>query len=237
MMRLLAAMPLLLACGCVPLEVFQRDDTAMVQSPHFTTPAQLPVSTTSAKPAPASPEAGLTVERVGQRLLAGNKQLGIKPAFKTISGPDPEIGHMDTSFVFITESLVRQCKSENQLAAVLSLELGNIISERETLINPEHRNPPKRLPIEVPMGNAGQFTGMTQLHDSELAKLDADRRSPPKRFVAPDPRMLARKYLEAAGYDSKELDSTPSLPPAAEKNYMLEQPVTGASAGPMWVPK
>jgi hypothetical protein len=237
MVRLFAALPLLLACGCVPLQVFQRDETAMVQSSHFTTPAQLPGATTSAKLAPASPEASLTVERVGQKLLAGNKQLGIKPAFKTIGGPDPEIGHMDTSVVYITESLVRQCKSENQLAAVLSLEIGKMISERETLINPEYRNPPKRLPIEVPMGNAGQFSGMTQLHDSELAKLDADRRFPPKRVVAPDPQVLAHKYLEAAGFDSKELDPTPTVPQAAEKNYTVEQPVTRANAVPIWVPK
>jgi hypothetical protein len=237
MKRLLALAPLLLACGCVPLQVFPRDDTAMVQSPYFTTAAQPPVSTTGAKPAAASPEAGLTVEKVGHQLLAGNKQLGIKPAFKTLGGADPEIGHSDTSVVYITESLVRQCKSENQLAAVLSLELAKMISERETLINPALRNPPKRLPIEVPMGNAGQFSGMTQLHDAELAKLDADRRSPPKRVVAPDPLVLARKYLEAAGFDSKELGSSAPLVQAAEKNYTAQQQVTGATAAPMWVPK
>jgi hypothetical protein len=236
--RWLCVATLLLACGCVPLDLFKTDsETAKVPASLFTSPAPLPLPAQAAKAPPGSAEACITVDRIGKQLLDANKQLGVQPLFSTIGAADPEIFHQGTGAVYITESLVRQCKSEGQLAALLSLELGKMISEREALVNPEYRDPPKRLPIMVPMGNAAQFTGTEQLYTAELAKLDADKRRPNKHLVPPDPEVLARKYLEAAGFDSKELTVVAPLIEAAEKNYVLEKQFKGANNAPVRTPK
>jgi hypothetical protein len=236
MLRWLLVVSVLLACGCVPLDVFQHDETAMVTPSQFNTAAPLPPPTYTVKSSPSSPEAAITVDRVGQQILTANKQLGIRPMFVTIGAGDPEIFHQRTGAVFITESLVRQCKNEGQLAALLSLEIGKMISERETLINPQWRDPPKPLPIAVTTGNAAQYTGMDQLYDAEVAKLDADRRRPTKKFVPPDPQVLAARYLQAAGFDSQELTATAPLVEAADKNYVMEKQINGARNPPTSAP-
>jgi hypothetical protein len=238
MVRRLSVATLLLACGCIPLDVLKTDnDTAMVSSSQFTTPAPVQLISRSAKPPAGSAEACIIVDKIGQQLVDANKQLGIKPLFSTIGAPDPEIFHQGTGAVYITESLVRQCKTEGQLAAVLSMELGKMISEREALVNPEDRDPPKRLPIVVPIGNAAQFTGTEQLYLAEVAQLDADKHRPARKIVPPDPAVLARKYLETAGFDSKDLVAVAPLLQAADKTYVLEKQFKGSVNLPVTTPK
>ena len=87
------------------------------------------------------------------------------------------------------------------------------------------------------MGNAGQFSGLDQLQQAEVAKLDADRRRPSKRFVPPDPLVLARGYLDTAGFDRNELDNVAPLLAQAEKNYILEKQFKGPTDTPTWTPQ
>ena len=237
MLRLLGVAALLLVCGCVPLDFFQENtDTATVHSSQFAPTGQT-AQVKALKLTPSSPTAAITVDRIGQQLLAANKQLGIKPNFMTIGAGDPEIFHQGTTTLYITESLVRQCKSEGQLAAVLSLEMGKMIAERESFVNPADRDPPKALPMQVPIGNAGQFSGMDQIYQAEVAKLDADRRVPARKVAPLTPELLARKYLETAGFDSNELVAVTPVLQAADKNYVLEKQFNPPNTPPMWAPK
>ena len=169
--------------------------------------------------------------------MKANPELGVKPAFLTIGSPQPEIFHQDTSVIYITEGVVKLCKTEGQLAAVLSVELGKMISERELLIHPDARNPEKRLPITVSMGNAGQFSGLEQLQQAEIAKLDCDRPRSNKKYVAPDPLVLARGYLNAAGFDKQELDAAAPILAQADKNYVIEKQFKGPADTPTWTPR
>jgi len=231
-----------LASGCVPTDFLNPDApasgaTAVPTSP-FTTPGPVVAPASGAAKSPqAAPEIAIAVDKVGQQLIAANTSLGMKPLFLTIGAPQPEIFHQDTSALLITDSMVKQCKSEAQLAALLSVELGRMVSEREVLASPATHNPVKRPPIAVTMGNAGQFSGLDQLQQAEVAKLDCDRRRPAKKFVPPDPVLLARGYLDAAGFDKKELDTVAPLLAQAEKNYVVEQQFKGPSDTPMWTPR
>jgi hypothetical protein len=230
---------LALTGGCLPTDFLQTDTpttgTALVPNSPFgsAAPTFRPVS------APKATETGfaIKVDEIGQKLIAANKSLGIKPLFSTIGSPQSEIFHQSTAAVIITEGLVRQCKTEGQLAALLAVELGRMIAERETLASPESRNPDRPPPISVPMGNAGQFSGLDQLNQAEMAKFDRDRRRPSKKFVPPDPVVLARGYLEAAGFDVHELDAVAPLLADAEKNYVLEKQFKGASSPPTAQPR
>jgi hypothetical protein len=87
------------------------------------------------------------------------------------------------------------------------------------------------------MGNAGQFNGLDQLRQEEIAKLGAADRRPSKKFVPPDPMLLARNYLEAAGFDKKELEGVAPLLYQAEKNYILEKQFKTSSEGLSWMPQ
>src|SRR5262249_39695897 len=78
-----------------------------------------------------APGAPARVDAGGRQLLAANPQVGAKPLFHTIGAPQPEVFHRGTSDVWVTEGLVRQCATDGQLAALLCLELGKMVAERE----------------------------------------------------------------------------------------------------------
>jgi hypothetical protein len=230
-----------LAGGCLPTDFLQPDAPAgganLVPTSPFATPGPVVMSNVSPKTPPSAPEVAIVVDKVGQSLVAANSSLGMKPVFVSVGSPQPEIFHRGTTALFVTEGLVKLCKTEGELAAVLSVELGRMVAEREVLANPETRNPEKRLPINVPIGNAGQFSGLDQLQQAEMVKLDSDRRRPSKKFIPPDPEVLARQYLDAAGFDKKELDVVAPLLAQAEKNYLLEKQFKGPSNTPTWSPR
>jgi predicted Zn-dependent protease len=244
MVRLCSALVLVtaaLAGGCLPTDFLMPDDAtsgaALVPTSPFGTPP--PVNTLSiSKKTPATDSSiELKVDELGHKLVAANPSLGMKPIFSTIGSPQPEIFHCDTVGVCVTEGLVRQCKTEGQLAAVLSVELGRMVADRETLVSPETRNPEKLPPLILTMGNAGQFSGMEQIQQAEIAKFDGDRHRPSRKFVPPDPQVLARGYLEAAGFDRSELDAVAPLLQEAEKNFILEKQFKGVNTTPAWEPR
>jgi hypothetical protein len=230
-----------LASGCVPDDFLQLDPpgsgAATVPTSPFVTAGPVPVKTVSSKALQAAPETLILVDKVGQQLVVANPSIAMKPHFLTITMAEPEIFHQGTAAIFITDGLVKRCKTEEQLAAVLSLELGRMVSEREVLASSEVRNPDKRLPMSVPIGNAGQFNGLEQLNQQEVAVLDCDRRRPSKRYVPPDPEVLARKYLEAVNVDPKELDAAKPLLAQAEQNYVAEKQLIGQSQPMHWQPQ
>ncbi len=77
---------------------------------------------------PATREAALNVARVGMKVVSANPGMGMLPQFVTVGGTaPPEIFHRGDFEVVITESLARKCKTEGELAALLSLELGKMV--------------------------------------------------------------------------------------------------------------
>ncbi|HYV39415.1 MAG TPA: hypothetical protein VE988_27245 [Gemmataceae bacterium] len=228
--------------GCVPTDMLHSDSTAsttpIVPSTALNSPVPMVArSSFLGNTPPVGNETGLIVDKVGKQIVAANPALGMKPIFLTLGSPQPEVFHQGTGGVFITEGLVKQCKTEGQLAAVLSWELGRMVAEREALASPQTHDPEKPMPIAVSMGNSGQFSGLDQLQQTEAAKLSGDRRRPSKKFVPPDPDALARGYLEAAGFDRKELDGAAPLLAQADRNYIIEKQFKGPSDTPTWQPK
>jgi hypothetical protein len=231
-----------LAGGCLPTDFLMPDDATpqapVVATSPFGTPAPVATRSVSNRPPPKDTALAVKVDELGQKLVAANPALGMKPLFLTVGSPQPEIFHRDTVGVFITESLVTQCKTEGQLAAVLSTELARMVAERESLVSPQTRNPERPPPLILSMGNAGQFTGPDTMQQAEIAKFDGDRHGPSKKYVPPDSKALARGYLQAAGYDQGELDAVVPILQAAEKNFVVEKQFNGGNSSlPSWEPK
>lgn len=223
-----------LLAGCQHL--FQEPQTATVSS----NPFGLQETRRAAKVSyqPADEALALKVDSVGRKLLAANPELGLKRTLFAVIGnaPQPEIFHTDGDRVWVTEGLVKRCAAEGELAALLALELGKIIADREAAASPQMRDPERLPPIQVPIGNAGQVTNADLVHQVELAKFEKQRPKRQRTLPRPDPNQLARGYLEKAGYQITDLDSVQPLVQAAQQNMALERQFKGMLVPNAWTP-
>jgi hypothetical protein len=232
---------LLAAAGCTGLEMELHKTGSEFVGPNPTTklvtdnPFANP--TPAAKPtrvalSPASKETATRVGEVGQKLLAANPNLGLRPAFVTIGGPQPEIFHVQTDGIYVTEALVKQCATEGQLAAALSHELGKMVAERQALTGPNA--PEYQPPMDVRVGSdsGGTYGAADLTHLAELGKYEKERRRPPA--LPPDPQALARTYLVKAGYAVNELDTVAPLLHAAAANNSFEKQLAAPPTERPW---
>lgn len=222
-----------LAAGCTNLDISNpstwvspASSTPLVSSNPFDTRPTSPPAYVAC--APATAEAASRAQRVGTSVVAANPQLAMKPTFVTVGAQHSEIFHQGTVAVTITEGLVKQCTTDAQLAAVLSLELGKMASEREVKAGLRRNRPD---PMSVRLGNDYGST-QSSADRTELAeryKLDGDFPKEHGPVVPPDPQVLARSYLLKAGYAAEELNAVMPLLQAAEKNVLLEKQLSQRS--------
>ena len=193
----------MLAGGCTA----GPESAALLPCNPFITEAFKPAEVRHDVETPGSKEAADRVYCVGGRVVAANPQIGFRPRFISVGQPKEEIYHRGIRDVFITEGLVRRCETDGRLAAVLSLELGKMIAEREASVDPMSRLRDERGPADVPVGSdyGGSFGPPDGTRRMELIKFAAQARrradGPP-----PSPEVLARIYLDRAGFKPTELD-------------------------------
>jgi hypothetical protein len=228
------ALPILLPVGLIVSGCLGSEQkSAIVPLNSFDTAA--PVAPVQLCASAASTEAAARVDQVGRKILAANPQVGVKPLFRTIGAPQPEIFHRGTLEVIVTEGLVQQCPDEGRLAAVLCHELGRMVAERELLAGPQTRTPPREPPMDVRVGNdyAGSLGAPDQTHlaEMELAKNGREGRRPAST-PPPDPQALARTYLTKAGYLESDLDGVAALLREAERHGTFERQLTAPT--PAW---
>jgi hypothetical protein len=189
---------------------------------------------TAAAYAPATPEVSMRADCIGRKILAANPELGLKPLFATIGDPKPEIFHQGTTIVYSTSGLVGMCKTDGELAALLSHELGKMVSEREARTASSIRAPAGLPPADIVVGQGGGYGAPDMTHQAEMARFE--NKHPRRPLAPPDPRYLAQNYLQKAGYPRSEIDTIAPLLDAAEKNYTWEPQITGKSRQPKWSP-
>ncbi len=160
---------------------------------------------------PAGDEFSNQVLAVSAKLFKANPDIAIRPAFITVALPHPEISHQGASQVVISDGLVRQCASDGELAAVLSLELGKMLSEWESADGRWTHMPEKLPPIEVRIGNqtSDLYGGAGMMRQAEMAKYGKEQ--PARGAAATDPQALARAWLMKAGYAARDVDAAMSL--------------------------
>ena len=151
--------------------------------------------------APATEAATRRVNDVGQRLLAANAELPVRPVFLGIGSPDPQIFHRDTTAIYVSDGLVSKCTTEAQLAAVVASELGKMVSTREALLALKSRRGERDRPAGLPIGteSGGTFGPADGTRLAELGKFEKDTGHGPTGgppSPPPDPDLLARTYLE-----------------------------------------
>jgi hypothetical protein len=226
------ALPLLLAtAGCVP---FDSTTPLVPGNPFSAEPAPPPAQVSYA---PSNNEAATRVALVGQKLVAANPQTGVRPFFRTVGEPQAEVFHRGTTEVIITEGLAKQC-TEGQLAAVLAVELGKMVSEREAQRAVKDDVPDRDPPPALEIGSdAFSGRGSADLtHLAELAPYERQKRAAAGRPLAPpDPQALAHGLLLKAGYAAADLQAAEPLLKAAAQNMTLERQLNPAAPSQSWV--
>ena len=216
---------LLAVGGCLP----EDEALATVSAGfHDAAPPAAAVEMQQVFHAAASEEAGKRVLQVGAQILISNPQLHVRPAFTTIGAPSEEIFHRDDKVVFVTEGLVRECRTDGQLAAVLCHELGKMAAERQEMAPP----PPDRgPPMDVPVGAdyAGPLGSPDRTHAMELAVYEHKRRATALAAATPpDPDALARNLFDKAGGSAADFDAAAPLLRSAEEHMTFEKQMAPA---------
>jgi hypothetical protein len=219
----------ILLAGCLN----DRQTAPLVGADTFgSAPPTLPIA--KVNHAPAEEATAQRVADMGKRLVEANPNLGFRPMFRTVGSPEVEIFHRGTAELVVTEGLVDKCATEGQLAAVLAMELGRMVSEREALAGAHvrriERDPPMDLRVGSDIAGASGPADRTRL--AELAPYERDRKrrdDPPP--PPPDPRALARLYLLKANVPASELDAADPILRAAGQNGALEKQLTIPPAG------
>ena len=239
-MRSLVPLPLLLLAGCLPLQFIDpslaEPESAMVPTSPFGSPGPIQQVAVKTAYAPASGETALRVDVVRRTVLAANPNLGVQPVVATVGLPHVEIFHQGPQIIYVTEGLIKRCKSDGEIAALLCLELGKMVAEREARLGARGRTAGGRPPIDVPIGNAGQFNASDQVALAELGRYEEERRLATKRRPPPDPQDLAAEYLIKAGYGKDKLDTIGPLLQDADRNYLIEKQFKTPNGAPAWSP-
>jgi hypothetical protein len=207
--------------GCIADEFTLQDEPALS---YFRRPEPI-----TAMPSinPASTETAARVDAVGRQLLAANPQIGAKPLFHTIGAPHAEVFHRGTTDVFVTEGLVKQCASDGQLAAVLSLELGKMVRERESVVPNVVRSRDSLPPMDDRYGPDDRMGGVTDSANwKDAVEYDIQRKAQHKRLRLPEPTLLARDYLAKAGISPDELNAVQPLLKDASAKDLIERQIT-----------
>ncbi len=228
-LAVLAALPLSAALGC-----FTDQNGMLVPTNPFGGNSSVP--RTVVANAPATQEAERRVLGVGQKLLQANQPLALRPAFMTIGSPTPEVFHAGTTQVVITEGLVRRCETDEQLAAVLAVELGKMASDREAQAGLQTRNPDREPPPSPGVGaDGGGSRGgadLTQL--AERAPYEAARKRMIHPPPPPEPKAVAKMILQRAGYTEADLTAAEPLLKTAAENAALEKQMTSPGPSRPW---
>ena len=179
---------------------------------------------------PAAIGVAARVDQVGRSLLAANPFLGVDPVFHTVAAKEPVLFHPDLNGVMISDGLVERCESDDDLAAVLAAELGQMAAERRTA----SRNQRPPLPVNLPDGSNQNAGGISsdQVHLAELAAYE-------KRYAKPagsnrSGHDLADEVLRSAGRDAARLDRMADLIENARANRDQFGGLDVRSSAPKW---
>lgn len=201
--------------GC--LNDMQRDFKRLVRRDGVRTPEP-------PKVAPASIETAQRVEELGRQIIAQNTFTGIDPIFHTMGVPEPVLFHSGTAQLFISEGLAKQCKTTDELAAVLCSELGKMMAEKR-LARGVGRDRDPIPAVALP------DTGFNA-EGTRAAELALQER--PLKPGEADPVLLAKDLLRGAGFDPGELDRVEPILKLSSRGEELQKQMSGSAPAPIW---
>lgn len=221
-MRLVAVVALAV-CGCQDSRIF-RTASSLVGRP---------------VDVPATKEADLRaaarVDQVGRQILNANIFCGVDVGFQTLGSREALLFHRGQQSVFISDSLVDRCHTDDELAAVLCHELGLMVAEKRNAARMGYADPI----MDITLTNSGEAQGITA-DQFRLAELAAIEKRTPKKVVdrvlaeTTDPRRIAIDMLKTTGIDEKAYPKAEQLLRGLNKNRDLVKQLDGGATKPEW---
>lgn len=183
---------------------------------------------------PGQLETAERVETLGRKIITQNTFTGIEPLFHTVGVPESVLFHRGTDELFISEGLVKQCKTEAELAAVLCSELGQMMAEKKAArrAGADRDSFPE---VGVPTGSG--LAGGTPIDPGRAAERAYQEKQRAKDAAAreqADPAKLARDLLRGAGFDPAELDRVAQLLKQSERGAAIKKQMSGSAPVPKW---
>ena len=186
------------------------------------------VNMANARPAPQ--EICVRVDQIGQLLLTQNPFLGVSPTFGVVGGSEKAIFHPDRHGILITEGLVNDCKSDDELAAVLAVELAELTAE--------HKNGKRAIVLQPlpPLPGAGsQTAGGTDASQLMTEALVRDHAAKNGGAAKPEvPQQLAAEILQNAGIESEHLDAARKRLAQIKRSIPLVDQMRPKAQAPSW---
>lgn len=180
----------------------------------------------------AESEVAERVDEVGSDLLTATP-LGIPNIdFFTIGSKDAELFHRDTRTLYVSDTLVNRCRSDDELAAVLALEMGRMTAEFRRGLRKQVKEP---IPAVASAPKLDGSTDIDPARDFYLAQYDKARQAPAdkKDWPTVDPHEIAVELLRNAGREPKLLkDVAPLVKDTASGTNARRLGATGPA--PLW---
>jgi len=173
------------------------------------------------------------VETLGRRIVVQNTFTGIEPLFHTVGVPESVLFHRGSDELFISEGLVKQCKTEAELAAVICSELGQMVAEKSSArrVGSDRDSFPE---VGVPTGSGlAGGTPTDPARAAERAMLEKRAKATAASETA-DAAKLARDLLRGAGFDPAELDRVAPLLKQSDRGAAIRKQMSGSAPAPTW---
>lgn len=176
---------------------------------------------------PASLQIAQRVENLGRRIIDQNTFTGLDPLFHTIGVPEPMLFHRGPSELFISEGLVKKCKTEDDLAAVLCSELAQMMAERRTARGVGRDRDT--------LTDTGQPGGAFTASGTQAAELTPGDKLRDTAAPAPaDVTAMGKQLLTGAGFDPDHLDRVGPLLSQSDRGEILRKQLAGSAPAPTW---
>jgi hypothetical protein len=173
------------------------------------------------------------VETLGRKIIAQNTFTGIEPLFHTIGVQEPVLFHEGPERLMISEGLVKQCRTDGELAAVLCSELARMMADKQSArrVGAERDSFPE-IGVPTSSGLAGGSPD-DPARAAERAILERQRKKETSRESL-DPNRIATDLMRGAGYDLADLDRVAPLLRQSDRGQSIKKQLGGSAPAPRW---
>ena len=176
----------------------------------------------------ASVETARRVDELSKRIVEQNTFTGIEPIIRVVGVPEAVLFHRGPTELFISEGLVKKCKTEAELAAVLCTELGKMMSQKRAVIVLGRNVDP--IPDVALPGLGGDAS---QVRQAELA-LQKRREDQKRAAEQSDEVQLAKDLLKGAGFNPAEFDRVQGMVKQSDRGESIKKQMAGPGVAPSW---
>lgn len=148
----------------------------------------------------------IRADRIFHRLLHTQSAAGPVSHLLVVPQPEPLLRSQPPDQVIVSLGLLRQCRTDGELATVLSFPLARLLQQPGSA-SPVLDRPPPDVPIGPESSTYGELPPWRQ---AELVKTGHAHRQP-VRVPSRDPILLARQMVLRAGYSDAEFERGSAL--------------------------